>query len=99
MGIRDRKQTLIGALRLKARVAGLTEEQTSGFELMYRRSVTQGEQDQVTQAFDTFVNGWKTSSNAMAKVRRGFLDDDDEDEDPPSLRAALARSGVSFLRT
>lgn len=99
MGIRDRKQTLIGTLRLKARVAGLTEEQTSGFELMYRRAVTQGEQDQVTAAFDSFVNGWKTSSNALAKVRRGFLDDEDEtDEDPPSLRAALAHSQVTFLR-
>ena len=80
-------------MKIRAKAAKLTDEQTAAFELMYRRARSAEEQDQVTRAFDIRIDGWQTGKDAMAIVRRGFLEDD-EDEDPPALTAALARCRV-----
>ena len=106
MGLRDRKRSLISSLKLKARVAKLTDEVTAAFELMYRRAKTEPEQDQVTVVVEGFLHGWKTDSDQFSRLLRDvndFGDDapigsNDEDEDPPALREALARSRVTFLR-
>lgn len=83
MGIRDRKNQLIGLMKARAVSAGLTPEQTAQFELLYRRARTPAEQDQVTQAFYEMIEGWQKNTDAFALVRRDFLDDDDED--PPAV--------------
>lgn len=106
MGIRARKNNLITALRFKGQAAKLSAEQVEGFELMYRRAKTTTEQDQVTAAVEGFLHGWKTDSDQFSRLLRDvndFGDDapigsNDEDEDPPALREALARSRVTFLR-
>lgn len=87
-------------MKARAEAAKLSAEQVGTIELMYRRARTVEEQDQVSQAFNDVLDGWKRNKDAMAVVRRGFLDDEaDDDEDPPALTAALERSGVTFLRT
>ena len=93
MGIRDRKQLLINLMKVRAKAAKLSPEHMGGFEMMYRRARSAEEQDQVTRAFEARIDGWQTNTDALAVVRRGFLEDD-EDEDPPSLVAALERSRV-----
>lgn len=105
MGIRQRKQHLIVALRAKKIAHRLTDEQFKRFELMYRQARTEAEQDQVTVVIDSFVNGWKDDTDAFSRLLRDVNDfgdapigAEDEDEDPPSLKAALARSRVTFLR-
>ena len=104
MGLRDRKNQLILALKAKKLAYKMTDEQASRFEQMYRRAGSQGEQDQVTAALDTFLNGWKEGSDAYSRLLRDvneFGDDapiGDEDDDPPALKEALARSRISFIR-
>jgi hypothetical protein len=108
-GIRARKRSLVasvGAYRLGGQ---LTTEQAEGFELMYRRSRTQEEQDQVTRALHLFMDGWKDPGKKglaggvyahLARVRAGTdpLAPPPEDEDPPALRAALERARVDVRR-
>ncbi len=103
MGIRKRKQTLILALKGKALGGSLDEQQVEAFSLMYGRAKTEAEQDQVTKALEDVLHGWKTGSDAYSRLRQAEngsdpLGDDDEDEDPPALKAALARAQVTFLR-
>jgi hypothetical protein len=85
-------------MKARAKAYGLTQFATDAFEVMYRRCKTTEEQDQVTKAFGDVVDGWKKNKDAFAKVRQGFLDDEPGEEDPPSLQAALARSGLTFLK-
>jgi hypothetical protein len=98
MGIRDRKNHLILVLKARALGGKLTTEHVATFERMYRGARSEAEQDEVTKALDTHMNGWKTDTSAWSVLLRsgedgGFLSDD-EDEDPPALKAALARSQV-----
>jgi len=104
MGIRDRKNHLLLVLRAKGIAHKLTQEQLDGFELMYRRAKDAAEQDQVTAALAAFTDGWKDAPDTFSRLLRDVNDfgDDapigEEDEDPPALREALARSRVTFVR-
>jgi len=104
MGIRQRKNALITVLRAKKLAHKLTDEQFATFELMFRRAKTEAEQDQVSAVVDSFVNGWKTDTDAFSRLLRDANDfgDDaplgEDDEDPPALKEALARSRVTFTR-
>lgn len=70
----------------------------TNFELLLSRARSAEEQDQVMTVFKDRLYGWQTNKDALAVVKRGFLEDEDEEEeDPPALKAALARSQV-FLR-
>ena len=73
-------------MKIRARAAKFSSERVSAFELLYRRARNDTEQDQVTKAFDDAIDGWKRSTDGLALVRRGFLDDmDDDDEELPIL--------------
>lgn len=102
MGLRQRKQNLILALKAKKLAYRLTDEQYDRFELMYRQSRTEAEQDQVTAVLDSFVNAWKTDTDAFSRLLRDVNDFGDtpigEEDDPPSMVEALARSRVAFPR-
>jgi hypothetical protein len=102
MGIRTRKNTLISALKMRALASKMTPEQVATFEQMYRRARSPEEQDEVTKVIDVHLNGWKTGTDAWSRILqaedgRDFLSDDD-DEDSPALKAALARSQVFLGR-
>lgn len=98
MGIRDRKNLLIMGLKARALGGKLTPEHVATFEGMYRRARSNAEQDEVSKALDAHLNGWKTGTDAWSVLLQSGEDDsflaDDEDEDPPALKAALARSQV-----
>ncbi len=105
MGIRQRKNQLIMALKGKALGGALDEQQVAAFELLYRRAKTEADQDQVTATLTAVMHGWKSSSDAYSTLRQvsagiGFLsdEDDDEEEDSPAMKAALARSQITFLK-
>ena len=102
MGIRTRKNTLIAALKVRALAAKMTPEQVTTFEQMYRRARSPEEQDQVLKALDVHLNGWKDGTDAWSRILQAENDQDflsdDEDEDPPALKAALARSQVFLGR-
>lgn len=104
MKSRDRKNLLITVLKAKGKASGLTQEQSDRFELMYRQARTPEEQDQVTKALDAFLEGWKHEPDVFSRLLRDVHDfgDDvigqEDDEDPPALKEALARSQVTFLR-
>lgn len=105
MGRRDRKNQLLIALKAKAIGHKLPPEQTARFELMFRRAKTEAEQDQVSAALDAFLNGWKKEDDTYSRLLRDVNDfgDDapiggEDEEDPPALKEALARSRITFLR-
>lgn len=99
MGLRTRKNTLLCALKARALAVQMPKEQVETFERMYRACRTEAEQEQVSKALDTHMNGWKTGTDAWSRILQDdFLSDDDEDEDPPALKAALARSQVFLGR-
>jgi hypothetical protein len=93
MGLRQRKNTLI--LALKARHIGkeLDVEQVETFRLMYARARTPEEQDQVTKVVHEAIDGWKTGTDRFSRVLQ-MTHEDEEDDDPPSLKAMLAKHGV-----
>ena len=95
MGLRTRKNTLLLALKARALAVQMPKEQVETFERMYRACRTTAEQDEVSKALDTHMNGWKTGTDAWSRILQDdFLSDEDDDEDPPALKAALARSQV-----
>lgn len=104
MGIRQRKNHLITVLKVRKLAHRMTDEQFQRFELMYRRAKTEAEQDQVTEALRVFTDGWKEGTDTFSRLLRDVNDigespfGEDEDEDPPALREALARSRVTFSR-
>lgn len=105
MGIRQRKNHLINVLSVHVKGGSLSQDAATAFEGMYRRARTPEEQDQVTAAVHAEMDGWKADTDRHSRVlqdvfetRGRFEDDGDDDEDPPALKAALARSQVSFLR-
>lgn len=101
MGVRQRKQHLIATLLAHKAGGRLTEEQRAAFEMMYRRCRTPEEQDQVTKAVHDAMEGWKTGTDRWSRLRQaaeGLDLEEDEDEDPPALKAALARSQITFLK-
>ncbi len=101
-GKRARKNSLIAALKAKALAYNLPADQVEMFERLYRGARTQTDQDQVTRVLDEHLNGWRTRSDAFSRVLQaasniGELADDD-DEDPPELKAHLERARVSLRR-
>lgn len=102
MGLRARKSQLILALRGQVVAKKLTQEQAATFEAMYRRCRDEREQDEVTKALHEILDGWKTGTDAHSRLLRNADDFGDttldEDDDPPSLKAALARSQITFLK-
>jgi len=83
------------ALRARGLAKELTSEQVETFRLMYARARTEAEQDQVTAAVHTAIDGWKTGTDRMSRVLQN-ADDDDEDDDPPSLKEVIAKYGVDL---
>jgi len=103
MGVQHRKNTLILALRGYALGGKLSPGQIAGFELRYRQAVTEADQDNVTADLHKLMDGWKTGTDAYSRLLRNAsdLDDDfaEEDDDPPELKAALAKSQITFRKT
>ena len=103
MGLRHRKNLLITVLKARALGAKMKPEEVAQFELMYRRSRTAEEQDQVTGVLQQFLQGWKEGGDAFSRLLRtandldDFLDEED-DRLPPALEAAIARSRVDVSR-
>lgn len=102
MGVQHRKNTLILALRGYGMAGKLTAGQLAGFELRYRQAVTEADQDVVTADLKKLMDGWREGRDAFSKVLRNAsdLDDDfsEEDDDPPALKEALAKSQIIFRR-
>jgi hypothetical protein len=107
VGIRARKNHLIVLVKAHLLARKLTTEEANGFESMYRRCRSEREQDEVTMALHQVVEGWKDPGKGAAggaiahlqRLRAGIdLYSDDVDEDPPALRAALARARVNVRR-
>lgn len=96
MGLRLRKEQLTVLLSGYVRAGYLTEEQEETYRLMYARSRTTEEQDQVTSAIKFAMDSWKTENDRFSRVVRTTLDLGDDDEDPPALKAALERARVRF---
>jgi hypothetical protein len=99
MTTRTRKNLLLSALKLRALAAKMRPEEVAGFEGMYRRARTPGEQDQVTEALRAFVGGWQEGDDDFSRLLRlaNDFDDflcDDEDRLPPALEEAIARARV-----
>jgi hypothetical protein len=99
---RVRKRDLVAALKAKAIAHGLTAEQVDTFERLYRGARTPEAQNEITRALELQFDGWRTANDSFSRVLQaasgiGELGDDD-DEDPPKLKAALARSKVSVGR-
>lgn len=108
-GIRARKNALITTLKTHLLMRKLTKEEAAGFEMMYRRARTEQEQDEVTKALHHHLDGWKDAGTGGAaggayahlqRLRAGIdlYSEDEEDEDPPALKAALARARVDVRR-
>jgi hypothetical protein len=93
MGLRQRKNTLLTVLKAHEVGKELTSEQVETFRLMYARARTEEEQDQVTAVVHQAIDGWKTGTDRMSKILQN-IEDDPEDEDPPSLKAVIAKFGV-----
>lgn len=51
-------------------------EEVTQFELMYRRARTTEEQDQVTQALASYLEGWKDGADAYSRLLREASDFD-----------------------
>lgn len=75
--LRNRKATLIIALKAHRLGGTLTEQQVQTFEMMYRRAHSQQEQDQVTQVVRQTIEGWKTENDRYSRLRRAMNDLDD----------------------
>src|SRR5271167_2828751 len=100
-GMRGRKNSLIVALHARARISNLTPEQVDTFERLYRGAKSLAEQDEVTRALDLQTEGWKTGTDAYSRILQAESDLDelgDDDGFTPAMKAALARSQVSFVR-
>jgi hypothetical protein len=107
-GVRARKNALIISLKTHLLARKLTKEEADGFELMYRRCRTEAEQDQITAALRHHLDGWKDAGKGGAsggayahlqRLRAGIdLYSEDEDDDPPALKEALARSRVDLRK-
>ena len=102
MGVRQRKNHLILALKGYAFGGKLSQEQVAKFELRYRQARTGQEQDTVTADLHKTLTGWVTGTDAYSRLRQAANDMDflcDADEpDSPALREALARSQITFLK-
>jgi hypothetical protein len=110
VAIRARKNALVVLVKTHLLARRLTAEEASGFELMYRRARSEREQDEVTKALHFVLEGWKDAGAGGAaggafahlqRLRAGidlYSAKDDEDDDPPGLKAALARSRVDLRR-
>jgi hypothetical protein len=101
MALRRRKNALVTSLRAKALVYALTPEQVDTFERLYQGARTPEAQDEITRALDFQSNGGETANDSFARVLQnasGFGPLGDEEEDPPELRAALDRAGMTFRR-
>ncbi len=105
-GIRARKNHLISALKAYRLGRKISAEEAAGFELMYRRCRTEEEQDQVTKAVHHAMDGWKDPGSGAAggvfdhlrRLRAGidlYSEDEEEEEDSPALKAAIARARQS----
>lgn len=73
---RDRKNHLIVVLKARAIGARMKPEVVAQFELMYRRARTTQEQDQVTQALSSYMEGWKDADDAYSRLLREASDFD-----------------------
>ena len=102
MGVQHRKNTLILALRGHALGGKLSPGQVAGFELRYRQAVNETDQDAVTADLKKLLDGWKTGTDAYSWLLRNASDLEDtfndDNDDPPALKAALAESQISFLK-
>lgn len=104
MGVRQRKNHLLNVLLAHVKGGQLAEDQALVFESMYRRCRTTEEQDAVTAAVHVQIDGWKSETDRHSRVLRDVFDvtprfeEEQDEEDPPALKAALARSQVSFVR-
>lgn len=98
--MRGRKNSLIGALKARAQGDKLTPEQVDTFERLYRGAKSEAEQDEVTRALVLQIEGWKTGTDAYSRILQAEADLDGlgDDDDSPAMKAALARSQVSFIR-
>lgn len=93
--LRNRKNSLIASLKAKALGAKLTPEQVETFDRMYRAARTEAEQNEVTRALDLQIDGWRTATDGFSRVLQAAsnIGELGDDEDPPELTRALARSG------
>jgi hypothetical protein len=101
MGIRQRKNNLILALKGYAFGGKLSKEQVEKFELRYRQARTEQDQNAVTADLHKTLTGWMTGGDAYSRLLRNASDlgdDFEEDDDPPALKEALARSQITFQR-
>jgi len=92
MGLRQRKNTLVLALKAHVIAKELDDEQFETFRLMYARARTESEQDQVTAVVRQHIDGWKTGTDRFSRVLQSV--NEDEDDDPPSLKEVIAKYGV-----
>jgi hypothetical protein len=77
VGIRARKKTLIASIQFQCRVVRMPPTEIDGWVLMLRRARTPTEQDQVMQALDHVINGWKKGTDQWSVLRQELNGDED----------------------
>jgi hypothetical protein len=97
MALRDRKATLIAALKAYVYSGSMTVASASRYEARYRACRSFDEQEVVRKDVQHTVSGFRVEPKTAYDKLRADDDSDDEDDDPPALKAALARAGLSFL--
>lgn len=74
MRTRVRKNHLILVLKARALGARMKPAEVAQFEIMYRRARSTEEQDQVTQALASFLDGWKVGDDDYSRLLRDACD-------------------------
>lgn len=96
MGLRQRKQALITSLNGHVLAGLITKTLADEFEARYRRCRSESEQEIVRQDIIHVVSGYAHNPQTVYDKLRSAKPDieDEDDEDPPALKAALERARV-----
>lgn len=78
MSLRNRKQTYVHLVKCYQRQGKLTQEEATGFEMMFRRCSSQEEQSQVFTAMMANVNRLATGNDVYARLHRDDLLEPDD---------------------
>jgi hypothetical protein len=73
MSLRDRKQNYVNLVRLYHRQGQLTNEEATGFEALFRKCRSPGEQHQVWTALTSNVTRLSVDNDFYARLHRDDL--------------------------
>ena len=77
----------------------LTVDQGQQFKAMYSRARSSDETAAVGIALHNLLDGWKSGTDLFSRLlQEGHDLNEEDDDDPPALREALARSRVVLTK-